>query len=237
MQKQTQLPDKMKVLSGSALKLLAVVTMVIDHIASHLMTADVVLFSVLGHNVTLYPLLRGVGRMAFPLFAFLLVEGFVHTHSRRKYGLNLLVFTLLSEVPWDLLHHGVWFSFKSQSVFVTLLLGFAAMYALELLQRKPVLQIAAILLGAVLSVVLRADFSVLGFAFILLLYALREHEVLRILSAFVLNMHWWSLLAFVPISLYNGKRGFVHGKVLKYAFYAFYPLHMLVLYLFKFHII
>lgn len=237
MQKQTQLPEKMKVLSGSALKLLAVVTMLIDHIASHLMTADVVLFSVLGHNVRLYPLLRGVGRMAFPLFAFLLVEGFVHTHSRQKYGLNLLVFTLLSEVPWDLLHHGVWFSFKSQSVFVTLLLGFAAMYALELLQHKPVLQIAAILLGAVLSVVLRADFSVLGFAFILLLYALREHEVLRILSAFVLNMQWWSLLAFVPISLYNGKRGFVHGKVLKYAFYAFYPLHMLVLYLFKFHII
>ena len=188
----------MKVLSGSALKLLAVVTMLIDHIASHLMTADVVLFSVLGHNVRLYPLLRGVGRMAFPLFAFLLVEGFVHTHSRQKYGLNLLVFTLLSEVPWDLLHHGVWFSFKSQSVFVTLLLGFA---------------------------------------FILLLYALREHEVLRILSAFVLNMQWWSLLAFVPISLYNGKRGFIHGKVLKYAFYAFYPLHMLVLYLFKFQII
>ena len=236
MQKQNFLPDKMKILSGSAIKVLAVVTMLIDHIASHLIDPRIVLFSFAGHTVKLYMIMRYIGRLAFPLFAFLLVEGFVHTRNRVKYGVSLLIFTLISEIPWDLLHHGVWFSFKDQSVFVTLLFGFLGMYVIETFKNKPVLQVAALLLFGALTVVLRADFSIKGYTFILLLYALRQNEVLRIISAFVLNNHWWCLPAFIPISLYNGKRGFIKGKVLKYAFYVFYPAHLLIIYLIKYYI-
>ena len=79
-----------KGLSGSSLKVIALVSMTVDHIAYYLME----------HGTLLYELMRMVGRMAFPIFAFLLVEGYTHTRSRGKYALNLLIFALISEVPW-----------------------------------------------------------------------------------------------------------------------------------------
>ncbi len=78
-----------KGLSGCALKVIALVSMTVDHIAYYLME----------HGTWAYDLMRTVGRMAFPIFAFLLVEGYTHTRSTGKYALNLLIFALISEVP------------------------------------------------------------------------------------------------------------------------------------------
>ena len=126
------LPERWRVLSGSWLKIIAMVSMVIDHVALHLLRFypdyTVALFSVGSKQVSWYFLMRCIGRLAFPLFAFLLVEGFLHTHDRMKYGRNLLLFALLSEIPFDLAHQGCLFAPK-QNVFFTLFLGFLALHA------------------------------------------------------------------------------------------------------------
>ena len=103
------MPEKFRVLSGSALKVLAMVIMLIDHTAAFLLVksaaATRTLFVLGGTDISIYRIMRDVGRAAFPIFCFLLVEGFVHTHNRFKYGRNLLIFACISEIPWDLVHN------------------------------------------------------------------------------------------------------------------------------------
>lgn len=223
-----------RLLSGSALKLIAVITMAVDHTASHLLRYDPAftapLFTFHGKYLTAYFLLRCVGRLAFPLFAFLIVEGFVHTRSRYRYGRNLLLFALVSEVPWMLLHGGP--SLLGHNVMFTLFLGFLGLCAVERYRDRPPRQ-AAVLLGLlVFAFLFRADYNGSGFAFIILLYTLRRHRLLQaLLGCCMLPMKWVAGLAFVPINMYNGRRGFIHGPVAKYFFYAFYPLHLLLIWL------
>ena len=120
-----------------------------------------------------------------------------------------------------------------QNVFFTLLLGYLAMCAIERFREKPLRVFLSLLCLAVVSYFLDADYSIQGFAFIILLYALRGQMVLRIFPALILNNFRFSMLAFLPISLYNGKRGFIRGAFLKYLFYFIYPLHIFIIYLIK----
>ena len=222
------------VLSGSALKVLAMVTMLIDHLAYFFFRYDPQMIQPLfniGHKeISAYFLMRMVGRIAFPLFAFLLVEGFQHTHSRRKYGFNLLLFALISEIPWNLVHTGTWLCSR-QNVFFTLLLGFLGMCAIEHYRndhRRRAFSLVGLL---VLSIFLRADYGCSGYGFILLLYVLRRRRLLQaVIGSCMLGSRWVAGLAFIPINMYNGQRGFIKGPVAKYFFYVFYPLHLLVIY-------
>ena len=128
---QRLIPEQYRFLSGSALKLIAAVTMIIDHVAvSFLYNSMIVLFSAGSYRLTLYNLMRAIGRLSFPLFAFLLVEGFLHTHDKKRYGLRLAIFALLSELPWNLVHTGGLF-YGKQNVFFTLLTGYLALCAVE----------------------------------------------------------------------------------------------------------
>ena len=231
--KQPLFPAKVRILSGSMLKLIAVLTMIIDHIASHLVNRQFVLISFGGFDITLYGLMRGIGRWAFPLFVFLMIEGFLHTRSRLRYGISLGLFALISEIPWSLVHSGTWF-FGGQNVFFTLFFGYLGLCVLENIKKLPVLKCALLIALAMLTSVLWTDFAPHGFAFIILLYLVREHEIARPMTGFLLNNKWWVMPSFLIMSLYNGKRGFIKGGVLKYAFYAIYPLHLLVIYFIKY---
>ena len=84
-----------KDLSGSWLKIIAMLSMTIDHVAYYYGCS----------NPYLYELMRTVGRIAFPTFAFLLAEGFVYSRNRQKYMLSLFAFALVSEIPWLMLNH------------------------------------------------------------------------------------------------------------------------------------
>ena len=224
------LPERMRILSGSVLKMIAIVAMLIDHTA-HLFKigADTVLFSLGDHTLTLYSLMRYVGRIAFPLFAFLLIEGFLHTKSRKKYAIRMALFALVSEIPFNLFCSGSLF-YGRQNVFFTLLLGLLAIWAWEACPKRLAAVIIIGLLG--ISVVLGADYRYAGFVFILLLYFLRSIPLMgAMMSGCILSIA--SAASFLPIGLYNGKRGFIHNGVLKYLFYAFYPLHLLILVLIK----
>ena len=234
---QAELESSLKpwqIFSGSWLKIIAVTTMLIDHLAAFywgkMAPFQEVWFTIGHHSVTPYLILRLIGRIAFPIFAFLIVEGFLHTHDRKRYGLNLLLFAFLSEIPFNLVHSGTW-HYPVQNVFFTLFLGYLGLCAIEYYKDDGKRLLAALVGLLALSVLLRSDYGCSGYGFILLLYALRKNKILQaIIGSCVLWTRWVAGLAFIPINMYNGKRGFVKGPVAKYFFYLFYPLHLLIIY-------
>ncbi len=221
--------------SGSALKLVAVITMLIDHLAAYLCDTFPEFFryrfaAVSGLDINVYWIMRTVGRTAFPLFCYLIVEGYLHTRSRLRYALALLIGALVSELPFDLLQPGKWY--QLQNVFFTLLLGMLGIWCLERFRDKKWLQAVAVIGLFVLSYFFCADYGVRGYSVIVLFYLLRrEYLALGIVGSLLLGIR--TVPAYVLIAVYNGKRGFVKGNIAKYAFYAFYPVHLAILYLIR----
>ena len=229
--------EGLKPFSGSALKAIALLTMIIDHIGAFLLSraafANEPLVTVGSHAVTLYFIVRKIGRFAFPIYCFLITEGYIHTHDRKKYGIYLFAFALISEIPWNLVHNGRLF-FASQNVFFTLLLGYLAICAYERYKNEKYKQFTALMLLLGVSVVLRADYGSRGMAFILLLYILREKKIPQaIIGSCFLGAAYVYILTFIPINMYNGERGFIKGKAAKYMFYIAYPIHIFILYLIR----
>lgn len=205
-------------LSGSTLKLIAVISMLIDHTGAVLLTGS-----------PYYSLCRTLGRLAFPIFCFLLVEGYVHTHDVKKYASRLAVFALLSEIPFDLAISGNMFNPYYQNVFFTLVLGLATLYGMD---RAADAQgrVIAVLAGMAAAALLRTDYSWKGVLAVAVLYQTRENRLWQSIAGAL--MFCWeppAMAAFVPLYFYNGKRGIP----LKYLFYLFYPGHLLVLVLIK----
>ena len=108
---------KIPTFSGSALKIIAIISMVIDHCAYFLMD----------EHTMMYDAMRCAGRIAFPVFAFLIAEGFAYTHNRKRYFAQLLSFAILSEVPWYLLNGAD----GTHNVIFTLALGVVALAVLD----------------------------------------------------------------------------------------------------------
>ena len=225
----TSYPFKMfPLLSGSALKIIAVLSMVADHCAYYLLDG----------NTWAYEVMRCFGRIAFPVFAFLVAEGFAHTRNRMRYFLSLLLFAVISEVPWYLLNGAD----GTHNVMFTLALGVAALAVFERLREHRVLYCCSILLTAWLAVWLGTDYEWRGVLMIMVFYLLGMvkntpvtlRRMLQLLFAFPLMKHYGiigALFACVVIFLYDGTRGFIHGNVAKYGFYAFYPAHLFLLWL------
>ena len=228
----TSYPLKMfPLLSGSALKIIAVLSMVADHCAYYLLDG----------NTWAYEVMRCFGRIAFPVFAFLVAEGFAHTRNRMRYFLSLLLFAVISEVPWYLLNGAD----GTHNVMFTLALGVVALAVFEKLREHRVLCCCSILLMAWLAAWSGADYEWRGVLVITVFYLLGMvkntsvtlRRILQLLFAFPLMLHYGiigALLACTVIFLYDGTRGFIHGNVAKYGFYAFYPVHLILIYLFRF---
>lgn len=229
-------------LTGFQLKLLAAAAMLADHIAA------VVLIPVFGTSALTFAL-RAVGRIAFPLYCFLLAEGFRHTRNRRNYALRLGFFALLSEIPFDLAFNGCLIELRDNNVFFTLLLSFLLLWAMDglraVLDRRlpldgaPVLRPllyaagAAVLLAAAYGAarLLQADYGFAGILCVLVIWLLSGHPALGLLCCAAVLVHFYGsnsffvLLAIPPVLLYNGER----GRSGKHGFYLFYPLHLLAL--------
>lgn len=220
--------------SGAALKWLAVLSMLCDH-----------LFKALALP---FPYICQIfGRLAFPLFAFLLAEGAAHTRSFPKYWLRIAVFAIVSEVPFDLAFFGRYWYTGHQNVFLTFLLALPVLWLLRLsLERDrrfayalPLATVAA----AAAAHLLRSDYGAGGVVCILLFGIVqrlpRQYRALGavgILATFLQSgntLQLWALLALVPILLYNGQRGH-GGKWLQYGCYLFYPAHLAGLFLIRY---
>lgn len=237
---QVEQSGKIKGISGSTLKIIAIVTMLIDHIGAVIVERMIVRGVPFGgmRLKDLYLLdqvLRSIGRIGFPLFCFLLVEGFVHTKNRVKYGLRLGFFALLSEIPFNLALGGKVFLPKYQNVFFTLLIGFFVMAAFRQIEEKckekrilsVILMVVALAVGMAVAVLLKTDYDYLGIVSIVVLYVFRNYRPFQMLFGALSFM--WEIpapAAFLAAACYNGRR----GLRLKYIFYVFYPAHLLILY-------
>lgn len=174
---------------------------------------------------------RYIGRIAFPIFCFLLVEGFFHTRDVRKYMLRLGVFAVISEIPYDLAFRDTALEFEHQNVFFTLLIGVIMMYALEKNREWPV-KITEVLLAMWAAGFLCTDYRFKGILLIALYYFLRKYKWAKHAAGAAWNLIWnrsiqmYGAIASVFLILYNGEK----GASMKYFFYLFYPLHLLALY-------
>ena len=227
------LPERFRVLSGSVLKLIAIILMLIDHTGVMILynypPATVTLFSFGGVDYSWYRIFRDIGRAAFPIFCFLLVEGFLHTHDRKKYGRKLFLFACISEIPWNFMFQNIW-QYEKQNVFFTLFLGYLAFCALEYFWDNQKMQFVCILALLAVSFFLKADYGWRGFVFLLIMYWFRNEKTAQaIIGSCWLYYEWKACFAFLSINMYNGERGFVKGKFLKYVFYWFYPVHIIIL--------
>lgn len=244
--------DKKRGLSGFQLKLLAIVSMFLDHIGVVLLENGLlprISSAVLaGNSLSFFPadyqfwyhidlLLRCIGRLAFPIFCFLLIEGFQHTRSIPHYALRLGIFAILSEVPFDLAAYNSIFHANSQNVFFTLLIGLITLWALDYFKAalsvplQP-LRYLSVITGMMIAQFFQTDYAAMGILLIVVLYECRSSRKWQcILGAIVtLFTSYTAFPAFFLIYCYNGRRG---HQPCRYFFYAFYPLHLLLLYILR----
>lgn len=239
-------------LNGTQLKSYAIFAMLLDHIGLiFLGAATAALTRGIGYTqgflsadligkltIVLYYGFRTIGRTAFPIFCFLIAEGVKHTKNRFKYLLRLFLFALISEIPFDLAIYKRLLFFGKQNVFFTLLGGALLICVIEwLFSKLSGTKILAVILSVGFTVFmifcinkLHTDYSYRGVLLVLMLYLFREHKNLGVLSGAFLLGDKRALLSFIPLHFYNGERGRC-PKLLQYGFYAFYPLHLALLYL------
>lgn len=232
-----------KGLSGSTLKLIAMVIMLIDHVGATVLyrmmlergVAHGIPGKVLADELyNVYRIVRDIGRLAFPIYCFLLIEGFEKTRSKAKYALRLVIFALVSEIPFDLAFNNQFLEFSYQNIFFTLLIGLLGMMVTDRVEKLKGIGIYSFLAGllatgvcAGIGEILNTDYGAKGVLAIMVLYLFRRNKWEQTIAGCVAFL--WeptAPLAFLPIWFYNGKR----GLKLKYVFYIFYPLHLLILY-------
>lgn len=221
-------------ISGSTLKIIAVISMLIDHIGASLLIQELK-YHYTAHLYQIYAVMRHlIGRLAFPIYCFLLVEGFNRTKNRMRYAGRLFLFALISEIPFDLAFSGAMVDSSHQNVFFTLLIGLLMMWGMAEIEKRNILRgfkmvgyLAVILLAAAVAKIFSVDYGARGIAAIALLYLFRKKKVEQIIAGCIAFL--WEVtapLAFLFVAFYNGKR----GLKMKYMFYIFYPLHLLILY-------
>lgn len=219
-------------LSSFALRLLALAAMLADH-------AGLALFPAIGA-------FRCVGRISFPIYCFLLTQGFLHTRDVRAYGRRLLLLAILSEIPFDLLIFGRVACGMEQNVLFSLLLGLMALIAAEALRGRPVQAALVSLTLCMAAMAARVSYGWLAIALCLCVYYAGESRARLMLSMagalllYTLSLalsgvtQSWvlvslcSLCSLPPLLAYNGRRG-TRNPGLTLLFYAAYPLHLLAL--------
>lgn len=202
-------------MSNSSLKIIAIISMFFDH-AGIIFFPDLIIF-------------RIIGRIGFPIFVFLLIEGCNYTKNYKKHIFNLGLFALISEMPYKIA-----FNSNNTNVFFTLLLGALMIYFIKLYKNKVntnniTVGITLCLLFSIISLLLRTDYSGIGIILIYLIYQFKYIGLIVgcLLLGFINPISFYSLLSLIPIYFYNKKRGIN----LKYIFYIIYPLHLIIFYL------
>lgn len=235
------------VINADVLKVIAIVTMLIDHVWQAGLVEP--------------RLFNWIGRLAFPIFAFQIAEGYTKTSEVKRYALRLLAFAVASEIPFNIFCADWIFYPDYQNVIFTLLLGLCALVAVDKTKKEATsknvsLCIIAVMVIVILADVLKVDYGASGVLTVIAFYLFRDFKCARILqflslliiftllfpgntfvvkifgNACFLPVQIFALFSLIPIWLYNGKKG-AYSKVLKYGFYAVYPLHLLVIYAVK----
>lgn len=231
--------DKLRIFSGAQLKYIAFLSMLADHV----------------NKALIYPFLSGegilqrisdafdiLGRIAFPLFAFFLVEGFFKTGNRKKYLASLLIFGIISEIPFDMALSGVFFELNSNNIMFTLALMLITIWTIDILKEKMQnmskytwYPVSFVIVGimCIISMVTGLDYEYHAIMIGYLFYIFYNKRVFAIFLGYLaIFKEVWSLLGFSLILTYNGKR----GKQNKLFNYCFYPVHLLILGILRIHL-
>ena len=219
---------KMRFIDGTVLKLIAMVTMIFDHVGDSLFPE--------------YTWMRIIGRIAMPIFAFCVAEGFGHTHDKLKYLTRMAIFAVISEVPFDLFGAGKALDLSHQNIMFTFALAIAGLILYEKLTLSGkksgyILGYLVLILSCAAALILKTDYTFLGVLLVTIFFVLRKKDLLirdgvALLSHLALRnmgIYLWGILGFIPIAFYNGER----GKGMKYLFYVFYPAHLLLIFVIK----
>lgn len=244
-----------KGISGSTLKLIAVIAMLIDHTAA--VVVEHMIFQLHSYItwsmvftdpfVTVYWIMRIIGRLAFPIYIFLLIQGLEHTRNKWKYLLRLFLLALISEIPFDFAFNlssrqvfsGKIIEFTYQNVFFTLTIGLLTIIGMQSIEKtklniglKILIDFVFTVLGMGLAFLLQTDYGEIGVLAIVMMYLLRRQPMWAVAATCVVllfssYLEISAFLILLPLAFYNGKRGWK----LKWVFYIFYPVHLLVLWL------
>ena len=225
--------SKIRIFSGVQLKYIAFLSMLIDHVNKALMYPLLTENGFLRYVSDVFDIL---GRVAFPIFMFFLVEGFFKTGNRFKYLLNLIIFGIISEIPFDLFQSAVFFQPNSNNVMFTLVLALVMIWVIDELKVPksyiipPVLwfpvSIIIVITVCLLSMIWGLDYEYHGILIAYFFYIFRNNPILSIIGGYLSIFKTpWALLGFGLTLTYNGKRG-KQNKILNY---LFYPVHLLIL--------
>lgn len=220
------------------LKIIAIITMVCDHLGD-------ALFSVVSP-------LNFIGRMAFPIFAFQISEGYIHTKNIKRYLLRIFVFAIISQIPFYLFIHK-FFGESGLNIFFTLFLGLTSILLYDKIKKKvksknKIINVLAILPAIILSIIgqlLDVDYGWWGVILIFVFFVFKDNKIKTVIAFLILciikysieiilngfsylyiQLMLWTMLPIALIVLYNGEQ----GRKIKYLSYAFYPIHLLLLY-------
>ena len=237
--------NKIKFINSNLLKILAIIFMLLDHLWATIIPGN--------------QWMTNVGRLAFPIFAFLIVEGFTHTSDLNKYIKRLFIFALISEIPFNLIYTGSWIFPFHQNVMFTLLLGLLCISEMDKVKnnkeiKSRIKSILKLVLYLLISIIGFVDYGITGVLTIIVFYIFKDFKyawlgqlisliflyivffkgqsiVINIFDfEYFLPLQSIGILSLIPIWLYNGKKG-KKNKLIQYTFYCFYPVHMLAIYL------
>ena len=221
--------NKLKKINGAQLKYIAFASMFIDHFNKAIITPFLTGSGALNIITTIFDIL---GRIAFPIFCFCIVEGFFKTKSRRKYLRNLLIFAIISEIPYDMFQSAVFVNTRSQNILWGLALGLFTIMVIDKLKEKikkrPVwifVSIFIVALASLGSMLISADYEYYAIIIIYIYYLFYDKRLLPSgLSCLVIIKEIYAILGFATVLLYNGEK----GKQNKIFNYLFYPVHLLI---------
>lgn len=224
------------------LKMIAVTTMLLDHIGAFMFAEEFIPF-------------RIIGRLAFPIFAFLLTEGYAKTSNKGRYLFRLGIFALISEIPFNLVVFNAPYrftqigdvlspTFMAQNIYFTLFIGLAGIIIYEYYIEKRIKEyaISTWIIAMIIATLAMTDYSAYGVAMIFIFHLFKKGDKKLIFSLIIINIlmsyvtanyiQSVSILALFPIFYYNHEKGY-SNKWLQYGFYIFYPVHLLILYALK----
>lgn len=232
-------------ISTATLHILAMALMLMDHLWATLLPAQ--------------EWLTCVGRLAFPIFAFMAVEGYFHTHDFKKYALRMLLFAVISEIPFDFMYGGTWFYPVHQNVIWTLLLGLLGINIMETARKKRkkwafiLISVIVVIVGAALGTLCMLDYYGTGVLTIFIFYFFHGRKWWCLLGQLV-ALYWVNVELLgglvYPIQLFGMEfelcqqslallslipiwlyrgRQGYHSKPFQYLCYAFYPVHMAII--------
>lgn len=250
----TQYLLNFQLFSGNTLKIIAIIAMLINHFTQSVVSIYTLNYSTItglewNDQIELFSniicTIDLIGKIAFPIFAFLIVEGYQHTRSKKKYALKMLFFAFISELPFDLaffwthsLLDNTWpFYWGYQNVFFTLFLSIVALYGIEQCMQRfnPIIGTLlafciTLIPSCIADFIIYSDWEGHGIWAIALMYYFRKNRILQVIGgilpfAMYHQLHPIQLVGFLLILLYNGKRGKLK---LKSFFYWVYPAHLIL---------